>query len=57
MREALAGQPEGWPSFNGSKRETWARRSVVADNLESKDVQDEATQKGLTIEGASTHDC
>ena len=26
----------------------------VADNLESKDVQDEATQNGLTIGEAST---
>ena len=39
----LAGQPEGWPAFNGSKRETLARGSVVADNLQSTDVQNEAT--------------
>jgi len=56
VREALESQPEGWPSFNRSTRETLARHSVFVDNLESKEVQNEATQKGLTIGEASTHD-
>ncbi len=55
MREALEGQPGGWPSFHGNNRGAGGR-SVVADNLRSRPRAGEGAQNRLAFSEASTHD-